>query len=127
MTPAAALENLYHEDLYQLPPRVLIVLSDRWEDVSEENRTLVAKILSSVKLSLPLVQIITRSEFSPEDVAAFAPTRIIAFGATLKAPHKLYENTILGTTSVIAADALTQLDDARKKSLWQALRVMFGI
>lgn len=127
MTPAAALESLFNEDLYNVPSRVLVILAEPWEDVSEENRTLVGKILSSIRLSLPLVQVINRSEFSVEDLAAFAPTRIISFGATLKAPHKMYENTVLGSTSVIVADSLTQLDDARKKSLWQALRVMFGI
>jgi len=127
MTAAAALESLFNEDLYQLPPRVLIILAEPWEEVSEDSRTLVAKILSSVRLSLPVVHIITRSDFSVDDLAAFAPTRIISFGSVFKSAHKPYENTVVGNTSVIVADRLVQLDDAKKKSLWQALRVMFGI
>jgi hypothetical protein len=127
MTAAAALESLFNEDLYQLPSRVLIILAEPWEEVSEESRTLISKILSSVRLSLPVVHIITRADFSVEDVAAFAPTRIISFGSAFKSAHKPYENTVVGNTSVIVADRLAQLDDAKKKSLWQALRVMFGI
>ncbi len=84
MTAAAALESLFNEDLYQLPSRVLIILAEPWEDVSEESRTLISKILSSVRLSLPMVHILTRADFSIDDVAAFAPTRIISFGSTFK-------------------------------------------
>jgi hypothetical protein len=87
----------------------------------------LSKMLVAVKLSMAHVHIVSQAQFSLEDFNAFPPQKVLAFGSTFNASSKLYEHFTVNGTSVILADALGQLDDARKKSLWQALRQMFGI
>jgi hypothetical protein len=84
-------------------------------------------MLVAVKLSLASVQIIVEKEFTLEDLSAFDPSKVLAFGATIKVPTKMYENFTINGVSVIIAESLEKLDDAKKKGLWLALKQMFGI
>ena len=124
---AAVFGNLYPEELYQIPSRVLIVLSKNWEDLSADEISVLTKILAAVKLRLDSVQIVSRTEFTIEDFQTFSPSKILAFGATLKTPANPYESLSIQGTALVMADALHLLDDAKKKALWLALRQMFGI
>ena len=117
----------YQEELYQIPSRVLIVLSRNWNEISDEEKTTLSKILAAVKLNFAKVHIITRKAFTPDELSAYAPSKIISFGASLKTSSKLYENLPFGSGSIISAEDFPLLDDAKKKSLWLALRQMFGI
>lgn len=121
------LENLYQEELYRIPSTTLIIVSRPWNEFAEADKSLLSKILNSVKLSLDSVQIVTASEFEVDEFMAFSPKRIISFGSPLKTGVKMYEHLILGNTSLILADAIDALDDTKKKSLWLALRQMFAI
>ena len=94
MTQTYPLENLYSEELYNIPPKVLIVISKPWSEIQEDEKTLLGKILSAVKLSLSSVQIINRAEFGVADFNAYRPACIIAFGATLKNSTKMYEKIV---------------------------------
>lgn len=125
--PASILESLYQEEVYRIPSRVLIILSGAWEDLQEEDRTVLTKMLAAVKLSLASVQIITKKEFAISDLASFAPSKVLAFGARLQPASSLYEKLVIDGVPVILAEDLRSLDDAKKKSLWGALRVMFGV
>jgi hypothetical protein len=120
-------ENLYQEDLYQIPPGVLIILSKDWSELREEDKALLTKILGSVRLNLAVVRIITRESFTAEDLAPLNAARVIAFGATCKTVSGTYQNLLMDGTPFIAADALEVLDDVRKKNLWLALKQMFAI
>ena len=120
-------ESLYTEELYKTSSKVIVVLSKPWAEVTEEERTVLSKMLVAVKLSLASVQIIAKKEFSLEDLSAFDPTKVLAFGASLKSTSKLYENFTIKGVSVILAESLEKLDDAKKKGLWLALKQMFGI
>lgn len=121
-----ALESLYPEELYALHTKVLVIVPNAWTAVSEEEQTLLSKILGSVKLSLGAVQIIALAEFEIQTLAAYRPDQIIAFGSRLKREARLYEVIHVSGISVLQADALPVLDDARKKSLWGALKQMFN-
>jgi hypothetical protein len=127
VSQTSVIESLYHEDLYQIPSRVLIILSRSWEEHTEDERTVLSKMLAAVKLSLSSVQIITRKDFSVEDLAPLAPTKVLAFGAPLKSSDKVYEHLTIAGVSVIVADAINHLDDLKKKNLWMALKKMFGL
>jgi hypothetical protein len=120
-------DHLYQEELYTVTSPVLIIISQGWDELTEEHKTLLTKILGSVKLSPALVNIITRKEFDAVSVDVYSPRRIISFGASLKSSAALYEHIKVGDVSVIVADAVDKLDDAKKKSLWLALRKMFEI
>ena len=125
MTQTNGLENLYSEELYNIPPKVLIVISKPWCEIQEAEKTLLRKILGSVKLSLSSVQIINRVEFGLDDFNAYGPVSIIAFGATLKNSTKMYEKIMVERAAIVVADELHQLDDIRKRNLWLILKEVF--
>jgi hypothetical protein len=124
---ASVLDHLYQEELYAVPSRVLVILSSPWEALSENEQTVLSKMLAAVKLSLASVQIITKKEFTIGELSAFSPTKVLAFGAMLQPASKLYENTTVDGIPVILADPLSGLDDLKKKNLWGALKQMFGL
>jgi hypothetical protein len=126
MSDTSVLESLFQEDLYLLPSRTLIILNKEWHAYSEADQLLLSKILGSVKLTLAGVQILTRTTFTANDVASFAPRQIIAFGAA-SGSVKRYESTQIEGVNVVLADPLNDLDDMKKKSLWSALKQMFAV
>ena len=126
-TQSSPFENLFQEDLYQIPGRTVVVSSKNWIEVTEEERTVLSKMLTAVKLNLASVQILHLQEFSLQDLQAFSPAKVLVFGATIKEVSQLYTNTPVNGTPVIVADSIDKLDDAKKKSLWLALKQMFGI
>ena len=125
MTRPSILENLYQEELYRIPGKVIVVICRPWEEIPAEDRILLSKILGSVKLSLASVQIRVYQEFSIKDFYPLAPTHIIVFGATLKNFSTTYEPLSVDNISIIMADELNQLDDLKKRSLWLALKQIF--
>ena len=125
MTQTNALENLYSEELYHIPPKILIVISKPWSEIQEDEKTLLGKILNSVKLSLSSVQIVNRAEFGFEDFTTYRPAYIIAFGATLKNSTKMYEKITAERAAIVVADELRQLDELRKRNLWLTLKEVF--
>ena len=124
MTQAHPFESLYTEELYNIKSKLLIVIHKPWTEVSDTERTLLGKIMTALNLSLPKVQIITRSEIAVDDIKTFRPTCVISFGPMLKGSSKMYEN-IGSETPIVIAHELDQLDDARKKILWQTLKQIF--
>jgi hypothetical protein len=126
-TPSSSLESLYQEELYSLPSPVLFILNQPWESISEPDKTVLTKMIGALRLSLASVRIITRPEFTLADIAAYAPTKVIALGARFKASPDLYKHLSQDGVSVVAGDALPALDDVKKKNLWLALRQMFGV
>jgi hypothetical protein len=125
MTQTHPLGNLYSEELYNIPPKVLIVISKPWSEIQDDEKTLLGKILGAVKLTLSSVQIINRREFGFNDFHAYGPACIIAFGATLKNSTKKYEKIAGDQTAIVVADELRQLDDVRKRNLWLTLKEVF--
>lgn len=127
MSQSSILENLFTEELYKVPSKVILVVPKPWKEITDDERAVLSKMLVAVKLSMAHVHIITRAQFSLDDFQAFPPQRVLAFGSSFNGSTKLYEHLSINGVSVILADPLAQLDDAKKKSLWQALRQMFGI
>jgi hypothetical protein len=119
-------ENLYQDEVYLLPSRTLVLLSKEWTELSNEEMALLTKILHSVKLAPDAVQILTGAQFSEDVIRVSNPGRIISFGVALDVPST-YQVSTTGNAQVIVADPIDQLNDARKKNLWVALRQMFGI
>jgi hypothetical protein len=122
-----ALVHLFHEELYQIPSRTVVVIDKPWTECDDEEKTLLIKILGSVKLSLAGVHIVSKKEFSVHDLSALNPERVICFGARLKEIGTLYDSVTIGGTPVICADGLKELTDSAKKSLWVGLRQMFKL
>ena len=127
MSQSSVIESLYQEELYQIPSRMLIILSRPWEEHTEEERTVLTKMLAAVKLSMASVQILIHNDFTLDTIAPLAPTKVLALGAPLRSSDKVYEHLSMNGVSIIVADAIHKLDDVKKKNLWIALKQMFGI
>src|SRR5215510_6578388 len=99
MSQTSALESLYSEELYQIPSKVVFVISQPWAELSEVDQTTLAKMVGALKLNMASIQILYRKTFSVESLQAFAPSKVIALGATLEAPAKSYEHFMLDGVS----------------------------
>jgi hypothetical protein len=120
-------QSLFQEDLYQLPSRVLVVINKPWEQLADNDRTVLSKMLVAVRLSLAAVQIIEKTEFTLADIAPLSPSKVLVFGTRLQPPTKPYELVMVEGVPVITAESLDLLDDVKKKNLWTALKQMFAL
>lgn len=120
-----AYEFLYQEDLYQLTDSILILVDKSWEEMRDEDKTLLSKILGSVKLSMDNVQVLHRSSTNLQDLLPYQPSKIISFGVSLQESTELYTVKNHQGVSFINSEALSSLTDGSKKSLWNALKQLF--
>ena len=121
----AGFENIYFEEIYQIPSKTTIIISNPWSEVKVEQRSLLFNILLAVKLSLDSVRIIHQSQFDLMSLKE-KPSRMIAFVAPPKG-LALYEVIHTGETSVVFSDPLENLnsDDVAKRKLWNSLKALF--
>jgi hypothetical protein len=118
--------HLFSEELYKPVHGVIVVLPREWEAYSADDKTLLAKILGSVKLHPAAVQVISRPAITFGSLSNFTPSHVLIFGSETEG-MKTYEAVQAQGFSVLKADDLSQLDEVRKKSLWLALKSMFGV
>jgi len=123
-----ALAQLFPEDLYHYSSPLVVVLSRDWPSYSDEEQMLLKKILSSVKVDIPTVQMVVRPSVDLKTLQIYRPTKVLMFGVNSSdGDVPLYQATTAQGFMVIRADDLSVLDDQKKKNLWLALRKMFGI
>ena len=120
-----ALENIFLEEIYQVPPKTAIIISNAWSEVKDDQRLLLSNILLAVKLSLDSVRIIHQPQFDLMTLGE-KPTRMIAFLAPPKG-LALYEVIHTRETSVVFSEPLENLnsDEGAKRNLWSSLRALF--
>lgn len=121
---ASPLTHLFNEELYTIPPIVTIVISKQWDVISEDHKTLLTKILGSVKVGLSSTRVLYREALTMDDLKALGSQRILLFGT--QAQINAYAHIQAQGFSVIRADEFAALDDVKKKSLWLALKNMFA-
>jgi hypothetical protein len=118
-------EATYPEDLYLISPKVTVVLPMPWAEVKEDEKALLIKILTAVKLSLDAVVIRHQPRF---DLSVWAekPAKVLCF--TQADGLAKNELVMAGPTSVIVSLPLAELvkEDEGKKKLWGALKQMFS-
>lgn len=117
---------IYTEELYNLPGRVIVLLPVPWVTLSEDQITLLGKILGSVRLSLSSVQILCHEKINSMDLKVYNPSAIISFGTILYPTIESYTAGEVEGIRVIQSDTLDLLDEVKKKSLWNALKQAFG-
>ena len=119
-------KSLFPEEVYSVTPPVNVLIGTPWDELRDDHRQLLSKILQSVKLSLEKVRIIQQA--SPDlSVLKEKPGRIIAF---VNPPRglALYEVIETGEASVVFSDPLEKLnaDDDAKRKLWNTLKILFS-
>ena len=125
MNPAA-LPYLFQEEIYNVPEKVLVILAKEWHTYAPEERALLSKILASVRLSPDSAQVIVQTRLSLASLPFYNPAKVLVFGAA-NDEVKPYEAILVQNFRLVWADDLNQLDDAKKKNLWLALKTMFGL
>jgi hypothetical protein len=121
----AAYEFLYQEDIYQITDTILVLIDRPWEELREEDKTLLSKIMGAVKVSLDRTQVLNMPSTDLSTLSICNPAKVISFGVSLAEGNELYKCLNKEKTTFILSDSLALLDDARKKSLWGALKQMF--
>lgn len=115
---------IYGEELYQLPARVIVLIPTPWNETSDEEKTLLAKILSAARLSLQGVQILEYKNVAIDTLKVFNPPVIISFGADITPATELYQPKNIDGITIIRSDQLNSLNDVKKKELWVALKTL---
>lgn len=120
-------ENIFLEEVYQVPPKTTIIISTPWEKLEEEHRSFLSKILKSVKLSMESVRIIYQAQFDLTSLDE-KPEKMIAFITPPKG-LETYEVIQTSSTSVIFSEPLEilNMDDVAKRKLWASLKTLFPI
>ena len=130
MSYSNPIEQLYQEELYNLGPKLLIIIPMPWSSLPETDQVLLSKILTFVKQTLSSVQVLSLIETDTDDLLIYRPSRIIAFGSIIKASGKTiqsYQPYRHEPVVVLQADSLGELGDPKKKILTNALREMFHV
>lgn len=119
--------TLYTDDLYRVKFPVLVVLGTSWSGLTGEQVTLLSKILGSVRCSLDSVKILEQTSLDMDRLLLYQPEYVLVFGAQADASIPRYQASQLSGIPVLIADAIPDLDDARKKSLWVGLKQLFKL
>lgn len=117
---------IYTEELYKIPSRTIVLLPIPWETLTEEQVTLLGKILGSVRLSIAGVQIVCREKADVHEFDILNPSVIISFGTLLNPKIDSYTLGEVDGIRIIQSDILSALDDIKKKNLWGALKQAFA-
>ena len=129
MSYSNPIEQLYQEELYNVGPKVLVIIPTPWDTVTEEDQLLLSKILVFIKQTLSSVQILTLQDADVSSLI-YRPMRIIAFGSRISFSGQTLESYKLFTAdqiSILQVDSLSELDQAKKKILQTALKDMFQV
>jgi hypothetical protein len=124
---ASAVPHLYQEELYQFRSPLVVVLARAWESYSTDEQQLLKKILTSIKVDMNAVQLITAPALDLNSLHTYGAGKVLVFGSEISESLGKYQQTSAQGFTVIHADDLSALDDQKKKNLWIALRPMFGV
>lgn len=121
------IEELYEEELYRFSCHTLVVIPQAWEDIEQEDKVVLEKMLRAVKVGLAGAHIIHAPHLTTARLAQLDPRYAIVLGATMDEPIADGEVATLGNTSLVRAASLDKLDDTSKQVLWSALRKMYSL
>ncbi len=120
-------ESTFQEDLFQLGRRPVVVINESWEILGENERELLTKIISALKISIDSVTIVTQPTL---DIASLKQKadRLIYFGI-LPAGVSRYEVLESDQLSFICSECLSDLldNEPARKQLWMALKKLFSV
>lgn len=123
---SAEAEQIFKEELYQLPARVIVLIPVSWENLSEDQIVQLRKILEYVKLNLDGVQILHHETVEIERIVVYNPSLILSFGTKLIPDDTSDGLQTINALSIIRTGILGSLDDVQKRNLMNALKQAFG-
>jgi DNA polymerase III psi subunit len=113
-------ESIHSQEIYKIGEPLTIMFNKTWDAMSGEEKTLLSKILASIKQSLSTVKIVNQEIFQINNFGE--NSIVILFGA--KALPEVIPYSVVSSNGIqlVQADALHELDDTKKKNLWSAIR-----
>lgn len=123
----AEAQQIFNNELYPLPERVIVLIPVPWEKMSVDQITQLRKILGFVKFSLEGVQILTYEEVAVSDLKVFNASVVLSFGTKLTPSLSPYETHTVKGAQIIYATALGSLGDHEKRNLMSALKEAFKL
>lgn len=127
------LKEFYSEELYDLPPKVVILLNKSWKELSSEETGQLYKILGAIKIKPETVQIIKKNSIDLQELDRLNSSAVISFGCTFHPELPKHEIAIRGITQIVCSDPIDLMLDTIPDSkqsrleLWNALKEMFLI
>ncbi len=120
-------EYIFTEDIYQLPPKPVVIIDKPWMEISQEEITLLSKILGAINHSLDSVTIVSQSSLDLSNLS-YTPKAAICFSSAPKG-LSLYDPLEAEQVSIVISEPLSSLisSDSSKKQLWQALKKQFKL
>lgn len=103
------------------------MLPRAWDTYTPADQLLLHKILTSVKIDINAVKMVVGPAIQLKSLGIFQPCRVLIFGGEADEPKEKYEQVTAQGFTAIRADDLHAMDEQMKKSLWVALRQMFGV
>lgn len=119
-------QTAYTEEIYNIKEKTTVILSQKWNDLTEADKQQLQKILQAVRLNLSAVRILHQPKFDLAQLQP-VPARVIYFGDPV--PGLAQFECIQTSGTVVLAPHLHLLpaDDSGRKKLWIALKQMFGL
>lgn len=114
--------HIYQEEIYNVRPSAAVILSQPWNEIPDEHKTLLGKILQAIRLSLDSVNIIHQETLNLSALPD-KPSMVMAF-AIPTAGVPTYEAIRTGGSVTVVADPLDVLlqDESAKRRLWTVLK-----
>ena len=120
-------ESIFSEQLYTIGQPPVVLVTQPWNSITTEERTLLSKILAALKLSLDSVSIKNQPSL---DLSQWIqkPRHLIYFGEAVKALPQ-YEVVEANGVSIVISESLKDLlsNESSRKKLWQALKKQFAV
>jgi DNA polymerase III psi subunit len=123
----AEAEQIYTEELYRLPKKVLVLMPQSWDSLNAEEETLLTKILASIRLPLSAVQVLSLNNCEIDSLKIYNPSHVLSFGTKLIHDTKPFSTEVIHGIQIVQSETLGNLDDLKKKSLWTALKQAFAL
>jgi hypothetical protein len=118
--------EIYQEDIYSIPEKLIIALSESWSSLSDESRNMLHNLSSGLKI-IPSPRFVTCGGADLTD-ELFQNKKVLAFGHDIKGiePHKPVVHNgvqILLTKSPEEFHGNSEL----KKELWAAIQILLSL
>ncbi|MBS1976923.1 MAG: DNA polymerase III subunit psi [Bacteroidetes bacterium] len=112
----------FTEEIYRIQPPVMVIIDKPWQQLDEEYKVLLGKILVAIKLSLSSVTIIHQENLNLSELAERARLTMAFIHPPSGIP--VYEPIRSGDTTTLVAeplDAIAAQEDSKRK-LWNCLK-----
>jgi hypothetical protein len=125
-------DSIFTEDLYQFTPKVTLVITQAWNELTTEDKIQLTKITETLrqridpKLNLQAFRVVAAPSL---DLSTWPekPERLIYFGPPVKG-LSYYEMIEVNNTRMVLSEALRDLapNEAARGKLWVALKQLFA-